>query len=297
MRARDLLIPPDTEYVLVRPWFDPVVDRVGYDPRSPYVERFWLGVLGPSVTWLLRYLVGRLEAEPDGFDLELDECAKAIGLGRLQGPNAAFPRTLHRACQFGTARLFGGTTFEVRRKLPPLPQRQLARLPEALRAEHAQWVDGAPPEPAGDELRDRARRLALSLVELGEDREGTERQLHRWRFEPALAADATTWALDRHARPAAHGGVTAGDAVPDATTDVHSDAAAEVAGDATGPASVVAEPADEVAVTAEVIAEPAGTATAVAEPADDVAVRAEIVAEPAGTAPVVAAPIGTAAAG
>jgi hypothetical protein len=197
MRARDL--PPDTDYVLVRPWFDPVVDRVGHDPRSPYVERFWLGVLGPSVTWLLRYLVGRLENEPDGFDLELDACAKAIGLGRLQGPNAAFPRTILRTCQFGMARLLGGTTFEVRRKLPPLSQRQLARLPEALRAEHAEWVDGAPPEPATDELRDRARRLALSLVELGEDREGTERQLLRWRFHPTLATEATDWALDRRA--------------------------------------------------------------------------------------------------
>ena len=203
MRARDL--PPDTDYVLVRPLFDPVVDRVGHDPRSPYVERFWLGVLGPSVTWLLRYLVGRLEAEPDGFDLELDACAKAIGLGHLQGPNAAFPRTIHRACQFGMARLIGGTTFEVRRKLPPLPQRHLSRLPEALQVEHPRWVDGVPPEaadgsgPADDELRDRARRLALSLVELGEDREGTERQLHRWRFHPALATEATDWAFDLRA--------------------------------------------------------------------------------------------------
>jgi hypothetical protein len=210
MRARDL--PPDTHYVLVRPLIDPVVDRIGHDPRSPYVERFWLGVLGPSVTWLLRYLGGRLESEPDGFDLELDACAKAIGLGHLQGPNAAFPRTMHRACQFGMARLLGGTTFEVRRKLPPLAQRHLARLPEALQAEHPRWVDGVPPEvadasspsgPADDELRDRARRLALSLVELGEDREGTERQLHRWRFHPSLATEATDWALDLRAERAA----------------------------------------------------------------------------------------------
>jgi hypothetical protein len=206
MRARDL--PSDIDYVLVRPLFDPVVDRVGHDPRSPYVERFWLGVLGPSVTWLLRYLVSRLESEPDGFDLELDACAKAIGLGHLQGPNAAFPRTVHRACQFGMARLLGGTTFEVRRKLPPLPQRFLARLPDGLQAEHAQWVDGVPPEEAGrdgradDELRDRARRLALSLIELGEDREGTERQLHRWRFHPALATEATDWAFDVRAKRA-----------------------------------------------------------------------------------------------
>jgi hypothetical protein len=197
MRARDL--PPDSDIVLVRPWVDPVVDRVGHDPRSAYVERFWLGVLGPSVTWLLRYLVDRLDRAPDGFDLDLHECAAAIGLGRLQTPNAAFPRTISRSCQFGTARVVGTTTLEVRRKLPPLTLRQVARLPESLRADHARWAE--PPERVdADDLRDRARRLALSMVELGEDREGTERQLHRWRFHPALASEATTWALEHHAR-------------------------------------------------------------------------------------------------
>ena len=215
MRASDL--PPTdgaSRVVLVRPWVDPVIDQVGHDPRSAYVERFWLGILGPSVTWFLRYLADRLDAAPDGFDLDLDACAWALGLGNLQGPNAAFPRTITRSCQFGAARALGGTTLEVRRKLPPLNLRQLGRLPAELREEHARWVDGAaaaagkrvvgrPPAPAAgppaDELLDRARQLALSMLELGEGREVTERQLHRWRFHPAMASEATDWALERHA--------------------------------------------------------------------------------------------------
>lgn len=32
----------------VTPWDDALLDRFGHDPRSPYVERYWLGVLGPS---------------------------------------------------------------------------------------------------------------------------------------------------------------------------------------------------------------------------------------------------------
>ena len=44
----------------------------------------------------------------------------------------------------------------------------------------------------------RARRLALSLLELGEDIEGAERQLHRWRFHPLVAREATAWAWKRH---------------------------------------------------------------------------------------------------
>jgi hypothetical protein len=37
----------------VTPWHDPVVDRRGHDPRSAYVEEFWLGVLGPPSTTLM----------------------------------------------------------------------------------------------------------------------------------------------------------------------------------------------------------------------------------------------------
>jgi hypothetical protein len=190
--------PNDKRFLHVVPWSDPVVDQVGYDPRTMYVERFWLGILGPSATWLLRHLVTRLDAAPSGFDLDLMECALALGLGRRPGATAAFPRTVARCCQFGTARFNGPHALAVRRMLPPLTRRQIARLPQKLQDDHAQWVDQSPTAVA-EAMRERARQLALSLVELGEDGAGTERQLHRWRFHPALASEATAWALGRHA--------------------------------------------------------------------------------------------------
>jgi len=33
--------------ITVKPWHDPVVDVLGHDPRSRYVETFWLPALGP----------------------------------------------------------------------------------------------------------------------------------------------------------------------------------------------------------------------------------------------------------
>jgi hypothetical protein len=200
MHARD--IPTDVPMLHVLPWSDAVIDQVGYDPRSRYVERFWLGILGPSATWLMRYLVDGLERWPEGYRLDLDECATALGLGRYRGSSSAFPRTIARCCQFGTGRLShvdGAPALEVRRRLPPLTRRQVRRLSPVLQADHAHWVDRAPAAADADDLRDQARRLALSLLELGEDAEATERQLHRWRFHPALASEATAWATEHHA--------------------------------------------------------------------------------------------------
>ena len=41
---------PTTASLAVRPWPDPVIDALGHDPRSAYVEQYWLGILGPPST-------------------------------------------------------------------------------------------------------------------------------------------------------------------------------------------------------------------------------------------------------
>jgi hypothetical protein len=191
-------LPPLTAPTLaIRPWPDPVIDQVGHDPRSAYVERFWLGILGPSTTWLLRRVAAGLEASPGGFDLPLEETARALGLGGT-GRQSPFFRALGRCCQFELAAPDGDGTLAVRRKLPPLNRRQLVHLPDAVQEEHQRWQAGHLGEPEIERLRRRSRRLALSLFELGEDPEATERQLLRWRFHPALCHESTRWAWARH---------------------------------------------------------------------------------------------------
>ncbi len=185
----------------VRPWPDAVIDSLGHDPRSPYVERFWLAILGPSATWLLRHLVAGLEAEPAGFELTVDETARALGLGVKPGRHAPIVRTLGRCSQFRMVHLDpSGEVLLVRRKLPPLNRTQVCRLPEGLQVAHRQWQEAELRRPDAEVLRGRARRLALSLFELGENVEATERQLHRWRFPPGIAREATAWGWDRHRR-------------------------------------------------------------------------------------------------
>jgi hypothetical protein len=181
----------------VEPWPDPVIDQLGHDPRSIYVERFWLSILGPSTVWLLRRLAEQLDDAPDGFTLDLAETAQALGVGSRGGPNSPFMRSIDRSCRFGAARYVAHQTLAVRRKLAPLNRPQIQRLPPSLQDEHHRWVESLPSRPDPAQMKHRARLLALSLLELGEDRESTERHLHRWRFHPAIAYDALRWAQQR----------------------------------------------------------------------------------------------------
>src|SRR5690606_30140812 len=112
-------------HLLVRPCVDPVVDEVGRDPRSGYVHQFWLCSLGPSTTWLMRHLAAGLEAEPDGFCLDLAVAARTLGLGRRRGRNSPFARALERSRQFGLTRDLGGGQLAARRRLPPLSRNQV----------------------------------------------------------------------------------------------------------------------------------------------------------------------------
>ncbi|CAN5592082.1 hypothetical protein BH24ACT4_BH24ACT4_09610 [soil metagenome] len=190
MPAPDLSAPT----LAIEAWDDPVIDALGYPPRSTYVERFWLSILGPSTTWLVRHIDARLEAGPEGFTLDLEATAEALGLGTGRGRHSPLLRALHRACQFGVARTGGTEVLAVRRHLPPLTRHQIERLPAGIRAEHDAWR--AIERDAGtlDAQRRRARRVALALAELQEDVPTTEQRLHRWKIHPVVAREAAVWA-------------------------------------------------------------------------------------------------------
>jgi hypothetical protein len=188
---------PDGPHTLrVVPWPDAVIDTLGHDPRSWYVEQFWLPVIGPTSTWLLRRLVAGLDGAPDGFDLDLDDTARALGLGGRSGRHSPFQRAVGRCITFGHGRHQGPGTLGVRRRLPPLPLRHLQRLPTSLQQLHAQWSDMHRRTPTAEESRQRARRLALWLLEIEEDPPIVEIQLMRRGVHPALAHESAAWAAN-----------------------------------------------------------------------------------------------------
>jgi hypothetical protein len=133
--------------LVVQAWWDPDLALRGFDPRSAYVERFWLPLIGPSTLLLLRRFARGLELRPAGFRVSLAETARALGLGAGTGRQAPINRTVDRACTYGLARRSGPDTLLVRTHLPPLTRRQVDRLPPLLQRSHHEARTRTGPRP------------------------------------------------------------------------------------------------------------------------------------------------------
>ena len=198
MATTPMEIPVTEQSLMVVPWHDPVVDSVGYDVRSQYVELFWLNVLGPTATWILRRLVLGFDRYPLGYELDVEETASALGLSYTAGTTNAFMRSLNRCLLFGVSqRTEGG--IAVRRKVPQVANRHLMRMPAHLRRAHQQWNPPAT-RISLDDL-ERARVLAEAMVETGDDPDAVERQLLALGVMPSAAIQATSRAISRGYSP------------------------------------------------------------------------------------------------
>jgi hypothetical protein len=189
-----------TGAIRVMPWPDPVLDAIGHDPRSWYVETFWLPTLGPTALLLLRHLADRFESNPKGVDLPVADTAAALGLGPREGQSSPLIRSLSRLQQFELACSDGDVTMAVRTTLPPVHRRHVRRLPSGLQARHAEWIEEQATKPV-DLARRRARKFALTLLMQDEPIDAVERALHSGGFHPALAHEAVRWARDQAHTP------------------------------------------------------------------------------------------------
>ena len=103
---------------------------------------FWLPVLGPTATWLLRRFSFGLVEQPAGVTLDIHDLARSLGVAYSPGKHNSFTRALQRCTMFGVAHqiaLLPTLTVAVRTTLPPVTQRHLTRLPETLQLAHQQW--------------------------------------------------------------------------------------------------------------------------------------------------------------
>jgi len=137
---------PNDSLIHVVNWSDPVVERSGYRVDDRYVEMFWLPILGPTATWLLRRMAGGLFEQPDGYAVDLHDLAHCLGVSYASGKQSPFARALQRCVMFGVSQqvaIVPQHTLAVRTVLPRLSQRHLSRLSDQLVTAHGQW-----PQPA-----------------------------------------------------------------------------------------------------------------------------------------------------
>ena len=115
---------------------DPVVDDLGFDPTSAYVEYLWLPRTGPSVTWCYRRLTAGLRPAGQPYEIELAFLAHALGLGVGTARNSPIQKTLLRLVVFGLAAQISDSELAVRRRAPWLPLGSVRRLDPRLQRLH-----------------------------------------------------------------------------------------------------------------------------------------------------------------
>ena len=178
------------------PWLDPVVDRRGHDPRSSYVDKFWVGTLGPTATCLLRRIAAGFDDQPDGYDLELGAAAASIGLSLTKGQSSPFAKAFGRCVMFGLAHV-RPDGYAMRRRLPEIARRHLIRMPHELQVEHQRWVGAS---VRLDSLQ-RGRTLATAMLAAGDDAELIEPQLVALGLSAPTAAQVSELVRNEQQQP------------------------------------------------------------------------------------------------
>ncbi len=125
------------ESITVIPWD---VEGTGHDSRCGYVEEFWLGVLGPSTTWLLRRLAGSFDEDPDGFELPFAATARILGLGDRGGRHSPFVRSVNRLILCALAIPAVPDRLAVRHRLPTSTAGNWPGLGPERTAAHQAWL-------------------------------------------------------------------------------------------------------------------------------------------------------------
>jgi hypothetical protein len=142
---------------------EPESDRHGAG-GSVYLEVFWLPILGPAATMLLRRFQMELAMQPDGVTIDLNDVGQELGIGTAESKHAPVRRALSRLMQFGMVTRFSTGQFAVPNVVKELPTHLQPRVSEALQSLGRRWVSAeraddrdllaSAPSPTGDPTGD-----------------------------------------------------------------------------------------------------------------------------------------------
>jgi hypothetical protein len=121
----------DQRLLRFEPWSQTHFDRWGSEPRSTYVERFWLPVVGPSSLVLARDIAAGFESSNGAYSVSASHQAAAIGVSESQ-----LHRVLDRLVQFGLAKHVDPNTVALRTAWPVIGTGAIRQLTPPLRQQH-----------------------------------------------------------------------------------------------------------------------------------------------------------------
>ncbi len=134
--------------------------------HDPYIETFWLPLLGPTATWLMNDLCLRALIQQDSFSLQLNEISLRIGIGSREGSSSPVMKQLSRLCQAHVLYRHGENEYLVPRTIEPPRTEMFYKLKEHKRLHHKLWMTRLLDSPAETQRR-RIRALVTRLEMMG----------------------------------------------------------------------------------------------------------------------------------
>jgi len=111
------------------------VRQAGFPLDHPYLEQCWTPVIGPSSVLLLRRCTS-LWREGAPAHVRTEDLARQLGLGSGTARNSPLWHTVERVVRFRFASMPAAGELGVYTEVPPVPARQLERLPSWCRQQH-----------------------------------------------------------------------------------------------------------------------------------------------------------------
>ena len=145
----------------------------------------------PSVLWLLRRVSSLLTRVNDSVTIESELLGAMLGLKYGKARDSLIEKTIRRCIYFSVAKIVGSDSIAFKTSLGPLSQRQLDRLPEALKALHSKC---SPQDLSARLMREelQAKKLAMTLVQMGVANDEIPSELEVLNFESDVAARVAT---------------------------------------------------------------------------------------------------------
>ncbi|MFM8870428.1 MAG: hypothetical protein ACKOFD_02480 [Actinomycetota bacterium] len=139
---------PSTGLITVAPWRQASITRSCPLAECRYLEQFWLGILGPTATWLARHLSRLVMAQSEvntshvGITVDISELGARLGVSTQPLHDSVLSRAINRLIMFNFAAPSGSdeSVLEMRTTAPRVSDRLVARMHPSLRDAHWQWV-------------------------------------------------------------------------------------------------------------------------------------------------------------